>query len=155
MLKFSVQSLQKVKAEIAKKLKSRVHSEYVTVGIHEDAGMHSGGITNAQLGAALHFGTGDIPARQWLDVGVNESAKEYTALINDGLASGADMQSILDQVGVVAVASVQTYMTQLKTPPNAEATIKQKGSSNPLIDEGQLRQSVSYKHATTKPEEGI
>ena len=29
-------------------------------------------------------------------------------------------------------------------PPNAESTIKAKGSSTPLVDDGTLRQSITY-----------
>ena len=37
---------------------------------------------------------------------------------------------------------VRRNITKLRTPPNAPATITKKGSSNPLIDTGTMRQSV-------------
>jgi hypothetical protein len=96
----------------------------------------------------------NIPARPWLSPGVDASNLEYVKLIEDGIANGDTMDQTLNRVGVVAVASVQRYMTELRTPPNAPSTIKRKGSSNPLIDSGAMRQSVTYKISTTA-EEGI
>ena len=96
----------------------------------------------------------NIPARPWLSKGVDASNLEYVKLIEDGIANGDTMDQTLNRVGVVAVASVQRYMTELRTPPNAPSTIKRKGSSNPLIDSGAMRQSVTYKISTTA-EEGI
>lgn len=48
-------------------------------------------------------------------------------------------------LGEYIVGLIQRYLTELKNPPNLPATIKKKGSSNPLIDTTQLRQSIVYK----------
>ncbi len=58
-------------------------------------------------------------------------------------------------MGAFAAGGVQTYMTELKTPPNSAYTIEQKGSSNPLIDTGALRASITWKITNEKPEEGL
>lgn len=50
-----------------------------------------------------------------------------------------------DTLGEYIVGLVQEYMTDLKSPPNHPATIANKKSSNPLIDTGRLRQSITYK----------
>ena len=97
----------------------------------------------------------NIPARPWLKPGVNAGNLEYVNIIEKGAASGEPIDMTLNRVGVVAVAEVQKYMTELRTPPNAPSTIKKKGSSNPLIDSGALRQSVTYKITSTKPTEGL
>lgn len=130
--------------------------KYVTVGIHEDAGIHpDSGMTNATLGAIQHFGADiirqtkngtfqiKIPARPWLDIGVESGIQEYIRTISDGLKSGLPFDTIMKQIGLEAAAAVQEYMTNLKEPPNAKSTIAQKGSDNPLIDTGELRQSVT------------
>lgn len=157
MIKVSVPDVAKIKAAIHKELEKVMTDKFITVGIHEDAGQHDGGITNAQLGATLHFGTQDgrIPARNWLDVGVASGNKEYVQIIADGLEQGLPPEQILEQLGVVAVSQVQLYMTQLKSPANAPSTIARKGSSNPLIDTGVLRSSVTHKITNEKPEEGL
>ena len=51
-----------------------------------------------------------------------------------------DVQITRDRHLVVA----HDYLTDLKTPPLAESTIRRKGSSNPLIDTGQLRSSITW-----------
>ena len=133
-------------------------NKFVTVGMHEDSGLHGDdGITNAQLGATLHYGTdnGNIPPRPFLDVGVASGNQDYLALIADGLEDGLQPDMILEQIGSVAASKVQEYMRDLKTPPNAPSTVERKGANNPLIDTGALRQSVTYKVQATKPSEGI
>ena len=156
MIKTSVSGQQEVKDAIRKAIEEFATEEYVTVGIHEDAGMHEEGeITNATLGAILHFGNDNIPARPWLDTGVASGNKEYLAIIQQTAKKGGSLGDALEMVGLVAVGKVQQFMTELKTPPNAESTIEQKGSSNPLIDTGALRLSVTHKVSKTKPTEGI
>lgn len=48
-------------------------------------------------------------------------------------------------VGLQAQATLQQSIVTLVDPPNAPSTIAMKGSSNPLIDTGFMRQSVTYK----------
>lgn len=159
MIKTSVKGVQKAMHDLLSHINKAIPDGYVLVGIHEDAGMHTGdaGINNATLGATLHFGNRDdhIPARPWLDVGVNESSELYLDTISDGIASGTASMTVLNQVGALAVGSVQSYMTDLSDPPNAPSTIAAKGSANPLIDTGELRQSVTYTIINAKPKEGL
>lgn len=96
-----------------------------------------------------------IPARPWLEPGVASATPEVLATIQDGMEAGRSMDQILDAVGVVAAAKVKVYMTELKTPPNAASTIRKKGSSNPLIDTGAMRQSVTHQVSSEKVTEGL
>lgn len=50
-----------------------------------------------------------------------------------------------DTLGQYIVGLVQEYMTDLKSPPNHPATVANKGSSNPLISTGRLRQSITFR----------
>lgn len=148
--------------------------KFVTVGIHEDKNsryrMNFRGIrkkrlkrgrreatsmTNAEIGAANHFGTSTIPARPWLDVGVDTGTRRYIREIEKAAANNIPLDMALERVGLIAQGMVQKYIRQLQDPPNAESTIKKKKSANPLIDTGQMRQSVSYKVTPVKPSEGI
>lgn len=54
------------------------------------------------------------------------------------------MRTLLEQMGNMAESSVKQAITDLKDPPNARSTIAKKGSDNPLIDTGNLRQSIRY-----------
>ena len=70
---------------------------------------------------------------------------------------GKSPDMILETIGVIAVGKVQQYMTDLRTPPNAHSTIAKKGSSNPLIDTGAMRQSVTHalQNGSALPDEGL
>jgi len=52
---------------------------------------------------------------------------------------------LLDAAGSVSAGIVKQQITDLRSPPNAQSTIERKGSSNPLIDTGLMRQTVTYK----------
>ena len=52
--------------------------------------------------------------------------------------------AMLSQVGSYAVAVCQEHISAGIDPPNAESTIAKKGSSTPLVDNGTLRQSITY-----------
>lgn len=97
----------------------------------------------------------NIPARPWLEPGVASATPEVLLTIQDGMEAGQSMDQILETVGVVAAAAVKVYMTELKTPPNAASTIRKKGSSNPLIDSGAMRQSVTHKVSIGPSTEGL
>lgn len=156
---------QLAKAEIARELKKLRGGQFVTVGIHEDAGSHpDAGISNAQLGALLNYGNetntmygnpAPIPPRPWLVPGVESGTQDIVDTIADGIEQGLPMSQVLEQVGAFVEGAVQQYMTDLKEPPNSPVTVERKGSSNPLIDTGALRASVTYKVTSEKPEEGI
>ena len=53
-------------------------------------------------------------------------------------------QQYLDQVGLFCVGLIQDYLTNLREPPNHPYTIAKKGSSNPLVNTGRLRNSITY-----------
>ena len=198
MIKTTVTGVQNTLDQLKRELEELAADNYVTIGIHEDAGQHeSDDITNAALGAIHEFGadidhpggtsygyaskaaanrnevrflksgrgymelgvtgphTVNIPARPWLNPGVNSGNEEYLKIIERTLEAGETLDKALERVGVVAVGMVQKYMTDLKSPANAPSTIKAKGSSNPLIDSGALRQSVTFKITKSKPTEGL
>lgn len=144
--------------KLRKELKKFRGDKHVTVGIHEGAPQpESGDLNMATLGAVLHFGSedGHIPARPWLDTGVESGTQDILDTIRSGAGKGLPLDAVLEHVGVVAAGAVQEYMTDLRTPPNAPSTIERKGSDNPLIDTGAMRQSVSYAVTREKPTEGI
>ncbi|WP_288585149.1 MULTISPECIES: hypothetical protein [Lysinibacillus] len=54
-------------------------------------------------------------------------------------------QMLCERLGAKMVGDIQEKLTDINSPPNAPATIAKKGSSNPLIDTGGLRQRITYK----------
>lgn len=111
-----------------------------------DVGIFDG--ENATKGAYNEFGTSTIPARPFLRSSFDDHQGEYeAALRKDGeriLAGQTTAKASLNKLGIKAVGHVKRRITSLKTPPNAPSTIAAKGSSNPLIDTGGLRNAVTY-----------
>lgn len=93
-----------------------------------------------------------IPPRPFLDVGVMSGRDDYVRIMKE---YPDDPRRCLELIGMTAAAKVQQYMTNLQSPPNAPSTIKKKGSSNPLINNGALRQSITYSITNEKPSEGL
>ena len=159
MIKSTISGVNDLKNELNKIVKD-LEAPMVTVGIHEDAiDPPEGEINMATLGAVHEFGNDHNPARPWLEPGFESGLQDYEEIMAEGIdaavTEGVDITKSLNQVGVLAVGRVQEYMTNLKVPSNKPATIKKKGSSNPLIDEGLMRSSVNYKLQAQKPEEGL
>lgn len=147
---------QLAQQELKRELDKMRSKQFVTVGIHQDAGnVEDGSMTQAQNGALQNYGNDKIPARPWLAPGVESATQDIIDVIADNLESGGTPDQILNQIGAVAAGATQQYITDLKDPPNAQSTIDKKGSSNPLIDTGSMRASVTWKVTSEKPEEGI
>ena len=91
---------------------------------------------NAEKAFYNHFGTEDIPPRPFLQFDQDKAAK----LVRKAIVSDGDTVSLI-KVGLTAM--IQENIVDLRTPANAESTIKKKGSSNPLIDTGAMRQAVN------------
>jgi phage gpG-like protein len=96
-----------------------------------------------------------VPARPWLEPGVQSGTVEIIQYVRTEIAKGSTMDQVVEGVGIVAAGATQQFMTDLKTPPNAASTIRKKGSDNPLIDTGALRASVTSTTTDEKPMEGI
>lgn len=154
-MSLKITGLQRVEAALSKQVKKLQGREFVTVGIHESAGQHKDSEdTVATIGARNHFGIG-VSARPWLDVGVASGKSEYGRALKNAIENNEDSRTILNRIGILAVGATQQYITDLDTPPNSPETIVRKGSSNPLIDTGQMRASVTHKIVRKKPEEGL
>ena len=58
---------------------------------------------------------------------------------------------VAGEVGLIVENEIRDSITRLDSPPNAPYTIEKKGSSNPLIDEGFMRDSVTSKVVVDNP----
>lgn len=146
-VKLSVRSMPRVIHDIQKSVEKVTGAGKVTVGIHQAHaldGRKGGEPNNPTIGAINQFGTEHIPARPWLDKGVEAGAEKITKTAIELFKRGEDPRRVMDALGAVAAGEVQQYITDLDSPPNAPSTVKCKGSSNPLIDTGALRQSITY-----------
>lgn len=100
--------------------------------------------------AANEFGTqdGSIPERSFLRSTVAEHQAKYQKQLDKAVGDAVDGKAPLAKglglLGERAKRDVQRKIRDLKEPPNAALTIALKGSSNPLIDTGRMRQSIDY-----------
>ena len=75
----------------------------------------------------------------------NKASNKAIRITGVGIASGYDENLALQRAAEVFQGAIQKEITNLKEPPNSPATIAKKGSSNPLIDSGDMRKSVKWK----------
>lgn len=83
--------------------------------------------------------------RAWFDENVDALQATMEHLIGQVVEGKISGRAALETIGGYVATHVQAYMVDLKTPPNAPSTIRRKGSSNPLIDTGQLKDSITWK----------
>lgn len=112
---------------------------------------HAGGpLTTAEIAEIHEVGAG-VPRRSWLVDWLEENRREVErtmrALSRKVLLGQMDPKVATAQLGAWAAGSIQQRIADQIPPPLAEATIKRKGSSVPLIDTGQLRTSITSRVA--------
>jgi phage gpG-like protein len=125
---------------------------FVSVGVQgSKASASRGGINNATLAAIHEFGTenGHIPARSFLRSTFREQRTAMLSITKElyfqVIFKKISMEKALAVIGEKFVSEIKAKITAGIDPPNAESTIARKGSSTPLVDTGQLINSISYK----------
>ena len=131
-------------------LKKRVKTPgTVDVGII-DAGVHpSGDITVAGIGFVHEFGSekAGIPERSFIRSTLADKKKDIISLqkkLLKKISAGMKVEIALGLVGEFIKDEITKKIVAIKTPPNTAQTIARKGSSNPLIDTGQLKNSITF-----------
>ncbi len=82
--------------------------------------------------------TFDEQAKAWSDYALNLVKKTYCW-------KKMTAEELTNKVGARMQRDIQRTIRNLSYPPNSPITVNNKKSSNPLIDTGKLRQSVTYK----------
>lgn len=147
--------LDKIKKKLEKRLNAKLQLE---VGFFSTA-KYSTGEYVAQVAYWNEYGTTLSPPRPFFRNAIKDKSKEWLELYKDTQFQTKDMYKTLGIVGTVIKDDIATSIIDLTTPPNSPITInggwirhsngksflvKGKGSSNPLIDTGFMRNSVSY-----------
>ena len=95
------------------------------------------------------FGTAHIPERPFLRNAMRNNTAAYRNAMRmvaaKILRGETTLAIVLAKLGQQASDDVKAEITALSDPPNAPATIARKESSNPLIDTGEMRNSVTWK----------
>ncbi len=91
---------------------------------------------------------GPIPERPFMRNAMRDNRNKYRNALRQSaraiLLSETSMKAVLGKLGALAQGDIQGEITSLRTPPNSPVTIALKGSSNPLIDTGAMRQAVTW-----------
>lgn len=92
-----------------------------------------------------NFGLG-VPKRPFMDIAYARNKREYRKIVIKSFKKIEDLDMIkfANQLGLKAQGDVQKEIVSLRSPANNEKTIESKGSSNPLIDTGNMLQSVTF-----------
>lgn len=140
---FDGKFLKRLQRALSGKPKKVVH-----VGFPEGGPDKESGISVAGVAAAHEFGGGNAPERPFVRTGIRRGVPEQMALNKANLKAvvrgDLTVPQALGQLGLMAAGQVQREITEGDFAPLQDATVKRKGSSKPLIDTGQMRQSVTY-----------
>lgn len=152
----NIKGLQAVQRALKKEVDKLKSPHHALVGIHQSAGsVDDGTMTVATLGVIQHFGNDRIPERPWLDKGFESGVKEVLSAVREGIEKGFDSRRIAAIAGEEATIAIQEYVNDLQSPPNKPSTVRKKGSSNPLVDTGNMRNSITYTVVRKKSKEGL
>lgn len=125
-------------------------AKFVVVGVPENkSGRNDGELGNADIAFIHEMGdpARDLPERSFLRSTMAERRQAYQVLaakaMRKVLAGDLTVEHALELIGLAAAGDVQETIEQGEFAPLAPETIRRKGSSRPLIDKGQLRQSIT------------
>lgn len=145
--------------EVFEKLK-KLSGKDVLVGVPQektgrevakDLGTRKSMVTNAEL-MFIHTNGSEllnIPKRPTIEPTIEQNqeaiARKIKKIVLDLLSSSNDNSDAeLEKIGLWIVNKVRAKFGSDELAPNAPSTIRTKGSDRPLIDTGQLRNSVTY-----------
>lgn len=117
------------------------------VGVQGDSGTSSNDANIVDVAVWNEFGTEHIPQRPFLRDTCEEKDDwgDKKANIWNSVIDGLNPRTAMEILGQQAKGDIQEKIGSGDFTPNAPSTIKKKGSSTPLIDTGQLRQSITFK----------
>lgn len=91
----------------------------------------------------------NIPERSFIRSTFDEKNGDWVRFLERQLDLVFDfkitVREMFERLGAKIVSDIQEKIQTIDTPPNSPITIENKGSSNPLIDTGGLRQRVTYR----------
>lgn len=157
MSRTAVVDVDRGMAEIKREIEL-MHNSYVMIGFQQGSVTHSqtkgdrekkGGLSMPEIAAANEFGTDKIPARPFMRTSFDENKQRINKAIQTEYIKITEGKSTvrksLTAIGVFMVDQIKMKIRAIHTPPNSPRTIAIKKSSKPLIDFGQMIQSVHSK----------
>lgn len=92
---------------------------------------------------------GPVPERPFMRNAMRENRGKYRDALRASasklLTGRTTLRQVMNKLGIEAQGDIQAEITSLQSPPNSPVTIAIKGSSKPLIDDGEMRAAVTWK----------
>lgn len=89
-----------------------------------------------------------IPERSFLRAGhdayIDDVMNKASKLLGQVVSGKMSEDQLLKFVGLTLSSKIRTYARELSSPPNSSFTVEQKGSSNPLVDTGNMIGGISF-----------
>lgn len=104
-------------------------------------------VPTSEIAKAMTYGTDKIPARPFLQEGIDSKKKEIFDELKRQTENAKKGHGNFDKLGTMCVGAIQEFVRgdfYKNSEPNAQSTIDKKGSDRPLIDTGELVNSVTY-----------
>jgi len=126
----------------------KIHVAVGLTGVKAEAQHGSEDFNNVDIGTVHEFGLGNVPERSFIRATVDDRSKEIQSIqrrIAAGIVSGKTTEEKgLTILGLKLQADMVAKIRSNIPPALSPETIKQKRSSTPLIDSGQLVQAISF-----------
>lgn len=119
----------------------------VKIGIQSDAGRYDNGISVLDVAVWNEYGTSRIPSRPFIRQCYALHSERAAALLKNAViqvGKGADPFIVLSRVGLWYETQMKHTLRSFPWKPNSPITVKRKKSNKPLIDTGQLVNSIRY-----------
>lgn len=91
----------------------------------------------------------NIPERSFLRNGSLLAKDDVVAkakdLVPQALLGNVDMELFFEMLGIELRGKIQDYAIELSDPPNHPKTVAEKGSSNPLVDSGNMIEAMEVR----------
>lgn len=129
------------------KMLKELQSKQVRIGFQAGKATEDDGTDICDVAVYNELGTENIPARPFLRDSVDNHESEINAFLQQkkkDLVRGKSAEQVLKEIGIFQKDLIQEEITSGSFVPNADSTIRKKGSSKPLVDSGRMRQSVNY-----------
>lgn len=125
----------------------KLNNAYTAIGFFSKD-TNSEGALMAAIAAVHEFGWGNSPERSfmraWFDGNKKKIEQMQNKLYNQILIGRISPETGLKRLGEWAQGEIRQFIIELKDPPNKAVTIAAKGSSSPLIDTGQMVNTVRH-----------
>lgn len=129
------------------KMLKELADKEVRIGFQHGKATEEDGTDICDVAAWNELGTVNMPSRPFLRKSVDENEGKINSFLKSkkkDLIRGVSAEQVLKEIGIFQKDLIQEKITDGSFAPNAESTVKKKGSSKPLIDTGRMRQSVNY-----------